>query len=150
MLEKIIKISKEAGEIIYTGFGKKLNLEYKSTDSDFVTNIDKSAEKMIIDFISKEYPTHNILAEESGKKDGSSEYTWVVDPLDGTMNFAHGLPIVSVSIGVMKGNEIVAGAIYDVMNNLMYSTEKGSGAYQNDLKLDVSKNNELGKSLLNY
>ncbi len=148
MLERIIEISKEAGEIIREGFGQKLTFEYKSTDSDFVTNIDKAAEQKIIEFISKEYPKHNILAEESGKKDGSSEYTWVVDPLDGTMNFAHGLPIVSVSIGVMKGKEIVAGAIYDVMNNMMYSSEKGSGAYQNDIKLDVSKNHELDKSLL--
>ena len=63
MLEKIIKISKEAGEIIYNGFGKKLTLEYKSTDSDFVTNIDKSAEKMIIDFISKEYPTNKCIKQ---------------------------------------------------------------------------------------
>ncbi|MEN8192458.1 MAG: inositol monophosphatase family protein [Bacteroidota bacterium] len=148
MLKKIIDISKEAGEIIREGFGKKLTLEFKSTATDFVTNIDKAAEQKIIEFIHKEYPTHNILAEESGKSNGNSDYTWVVDPLDGTMNFAHGLPIFSVSIGVMKKDEIIAGVIYDVMNDVIYSSEKGSGAYQNDRKIAVSDVNQLNKSLL--
>jgi len=148
MLDKIIDISKEAGQIIRDGFGKQLTLEFKSTNTDFVTNIDKASELKIIEFINREYPTHNILAEESGRSDGSSDYTWVVDPLDGTMNFAHGLPIFSVSIGVMKKDEIIAGAIYDVMNDTIYSTEKGSGAYKNNVKINVSDNNDLQKSLL--
>lgn len=148
MIERIIDISKEAGEIIREGFGKKLTLEYKSNVSDFVTNIDNEAENKIINFIKKEYPTHNIIAEESGEARNGSEYTWVVDPLDGTMNFAHGLPIFSVSIAVMKKNEIVFGVIYDVMNNIVYSTEKGSGAYQNGKVIKVSGNMDLEKSLL--
>ena len=102
MLEKIINISKDAGDIIKNGFGTKLEMEYKSNDTDFVTNIDKASEKMIINFIKKEYPSHNIVAEESGNEKRTSDYTWIIDPLDGTMNFAHGLPIFSVSIGVMK------------------------------------------------
>ncbi len=148
MIDKIINISKEAGIIIRDGFKTKLTLEYKSNSSDFVTNIDKAAEKVIVNFIKKEYPTHNILAEESGSESKGSEYTWVIDPLDGTMNFAHGLPIFSVSIGVMKKDEIIAGVIYDVMNNIVFSSEQGSGAFQNGLKIMVSKNPELSKSLL--
>lgn len=148
MIDKIIEISREAGEIIREGFGKKLTLEYKSNVSDFVTNIDKAAESKIIEFIKKEYPTHNIIAEESGDDSKGSKYTWVIDPLDGTMNFAHGLPIFSVSIAVMKNSEIISGVIYDVMNNIFYSAEKGSGAFQNGNKIIVSKNMDLEKSLL--
>lgn len=148
MLDKIIGISKEAGEIIRNGFGKKLTLEYKSNVTDYATNIDKASEEKIIDFIRKEFPTHNILTEESGKSDGSSDYTWVIDPLDGTMNFAHGLPIFSVSIGLMKNDEIILGVIYDVMMDIIYSSEKGSGTFANDIKLNVSNTTELGKSLL--
>ncbi len=148
MLDKIISISKEAGELIREGFGKKLTLEYKTNVTDYVTNIDKASEETIINFIRKEFPTHNILAEESGRSDGNSDYTWVVDPLDGTMNFAHGLPIFSVSIGVMKNDEIVAGVVYDIMTDTVYSSEKGSGAFANDVKLSVSDTTELGRSLL--
>ncbi len=148
MINKIISISKEAGSIIRDGFGSKLDLEYKSNITDFVTNIDKASEKTIIDFIKKEYPTHNILAEESGIEKKNSEYTWVIDPLDGTMNFAHGLPIFSVSIGVMKNKEIIAGVIYDVMNHTVFSSEKGSGAFQNGKNINVSENSEIEKSLL--
>jgi len=148
MINKIITIAEEAGKIIRDGFGKKLELEYKTNISDFVTNVDKTSERKIIDFLKKEYPTHNIFAEESGIQNKGSEYTWVIDPLDGTMNFAHGLPIFSVSIGVVKNSEIIAGVIYDVMNNSLYSAEKGSGAFQNDKKISVSKNSDLEKSLL--
>lgn len=148
MIQNIINISKEAGEIIREGFGKKLEYEFKTNNSDFVTNIDKAAENKIIKFIKKEYPTHNIIAEESGTDNKNSDYTWVIDPLDGTMNFAHGLPIFSVSIGVMKNNEIIAGVIYDVMSDTIYSAEKGSGAFQNDIKIAVSENTDLEKSLL--
>ncbi|MCF6268877.1 MAG: inositol monophosphatase [Melioribacteraceae bacterium] len=148
MIQKIINISKEAGEIIREGFGKKLTLEYKSNITDFVTNIDKEAENKIIEFIKKEYPSHNVLAEESGVDNRNSKYTWVIDPLDGTMNFAHGLPIFCVSIGVMKDSEIIAGVIYDVMNDAIFSAEKGSGAFQNSKKISVSENSDLEKSLL--
>ena len=148
MIEKIIEISKEAGKIIRDGFRTKLTLEYKSNSSDFVTNIDKAAEYKIINFIKKEYPTHSILAEESGTENNGSKFTWVIDPLDGTMNFAHGLPIFSVSIGVMKNKVIIAGVIYDVMNNLIFSSEKGSGAFQNGRRIMVSENSDLTKSLL--
>ena len=73
---------------------------------------------------------------------------WVIDPLDGTTNFAHGLPIFSVSIGVVKNNEIIAGVVYDVMNDKVYSAEKGGGAFRNQTKLHVSNNNKLEESLL--
>jgi myo-inositol-1(or 4)-monophosphatase len=148
MVNDIISISREAGEIVRKGFGTILEIEYKTNVKNLVTHIDKSSEKLIIDFIRKKYPSHNILAEESGEQNNNSEYQWVIDPLDGTTNFAHGLPIFSVSIGLLKGKEIIAGVIYDVMQDIVYSAEKGSGAFADRKQILVSENNKLSHSLL--
>ena len=148
MIKDIIEVAQTAGEIIREGFGKNFQIEYKTNEKNLVTEIDKKSEKEILEFISKKYPSHNILTEESGEHKKDSEYLWVVDPLDGTTNFAHGLPIFSVSIGVMKKNEIVAGVVYDVMQNIVYSAEKGSGAFANGNKINVNSNDNLGLSVL--
>jgi len=148
MIHKTIEIAKEAGEVIREGFGKKFSIEFKTDEANLVTNIDKEAERIILDFIKKEYPSHSIIAEESGRENNSSKYTWVVDPLDGTTNFAHKLPIFAVSIGLQKNNETIIGVIYDVMRNTVYSTEKGSGAYENKKRIKVSENDDLLKSVL--
>lgn len=148
MLNKIIDISKEAGEIIKNGFGKNIKIDFKSGENNLVTEIDKKAEKCIIDFIKKEFPSHSILAEESGQSDGNSDYLWVIDPLDGTTNFAHGLPIFSVSIGLRKNRETICGVIYDIMRNQVYAAELNSGAYCNSDKIMVNENSIIEKSLL--
>lgn len=148
MLDKVIYIAREAGEILRSGFGKNFMIEYKTNVANLVTEFDKKSEKTIIDFIKKEYPAHSVLAEESGMHDSSSEYLWVIDPLDGTTNFAHGLPIFSVSIGVQKNGEMICGVVYDVMRDAMYSAEKGSGSFCNGRKLSVSTNDDLHKSVL--
>ena len=148
MLDKVIYIAREAGEVLRSGFGKNFSIEYKTNVANLVTEYDKKSEKIIIDFINKEFPTHSVLAEESGMHDSSGEYLWVIDPLDGTTNFAHGLPIFSVSIGVQKNGEMICGVIYDVMRDAMYSAEKGSGSFCNRRKLGVSTNDDLHKSVL--
>lgn len=148
MINKVVNIAKEAGEIIRDGFNNSISIEYKSDVTDLVTNIDKAAEKIITDFVSKEYPLHSIIAEESGQIEKSSEYTWVIDPIDGTTNFAHKLPIFSVSIGIQKNGENIIGVIYDVMRDKIYSAEKGCGAFQNQKRINVSSNSDLAKSLL--
>ncbi len=148
MIDKVVQIAKEAGGIIRDGFGKNFSVEYKTNLSNLVTGIDKKSEETIIGFIKKEFPTHSVLAEESGSHEKDSEYLWVIDPLDGTTNFAHGLPIFSVSIGVQKNNEIICGVVYDVMRDAMYSAEIGGGAYCNGQRLQVSTNDDLEKSVL--
>ncbi len=149
MIQDVINISKEAGEIIRKGFGKKFNIEYKTNEINLVTEIDKASEKLITDFVKKKYPAHSILAEESGEyKNKDSEYRWVIDPLDGTTNFAHGLPIFSVSIGVQKNGETLYGVVYDVIQDIIYSAEKGNGSFANSEKLSVSSKDLLGHSLL--
>jgi len=148
MINKVIQISKEAGEIVREGFGKNFSIEYKTNASNLVTEIDKKSEALIIDFIKKEFPGHSVLAEESGEHGSSSEYLWVIDPLDGTTNFAHGLPMFAVSIGMQKNGETICGVVYDVMRDEIYSTEKGSGSFRNGMKLNVSSNDDLRKSVL--
>lgn len=148
MIKDIWEIASLAGEIIREGFGKNFQIEYKTNEKNLVTEIDKKSEQAIINFISKKYPTHNILTEESGEHKKDSDYLWVIDPLDGTTNFAHGLPIFAVSIGVMKKDEIIAGVVYDVMRNIFYSAEKGSGAYANESQIQVSNNDKLGLGVL--
>jgi myo-inositol-1(or 4)-monophosphatase len=148
MIDDLIQISKEAGEIVRDGFNKSLKVEYKSNESDLVTNIDKASEKLISDFIKKKYPSHGILAEEGGSIKNGSEYVWVIDPLDGTVNFAHGLPIFSISIGLQKNGKTVAGVVYDIGMNVLYSAEAGGGAYADGEKLKVSENSNLRYSLL--
>lgn len=148
MLNKIIEIAKEAGEVAKEGFHSKLEIGYKSNNSDLVTEYDKKVESMIINFIRKEFPSHSILAEESGKSQNLSEFRWVIDPIDGTTNFAHGLPIFSVSIGVQKNGQTIYGVVNDVMMNTIYSAEFGSGSFRNNEKINVSSNADLEQSLL--
>jgi myo-inositol-1(or 4)-monophosphatase len=148
MLNKIIEIAKEAGHIIREGFGQTLDIEFKTNESNLVTQIDKASEKRIIDYVNKEFPTHRILAEESGESKNTSEYLWVIDPLDGTTNFAHGFPIFSVSIGVQRNGLTIAGVVYDVMKDIVYSAESGSGAYANNKRINVSTNAKLQRALL--
>ena len=148
MIQNVINIAKEAGEIVREGFGKKLKIEYKSNETNLVTEIDKASEKFITDFIKKTYPKHDILAEESGEMKSGSEYLWVVDPLDGTTNFAHGLPIFSVSIGLQKKGKTILGVVYDVMQDITYFAEEGNGAYANSERLKVSLNDKINHSVL--
>jgi myo-inositol-1(or 4)-monophosphatase len=148
MIQDIINISHEAGEIVREGFGKNFGIEYKTNEANLVTDIDKASEKHIKEFIQKKYPSHSILAEEGGETKNELEYLWVVDPIDGTTNFAHGLPIFSISIGLQKRGKAIAGVVYDVMQDITYSAELGSGSFANSQRINVSKNDNLAHSVL--
>ncbi|MBX2977102.1 MAG: inositol monophosphatase [Ignavibacteriaceae bacterium] len=147
MLDDIKYIAKEAGKIIRDGFGKNFSYEYKTNTSNIVTEIDKKSEDLIKEFIFNNYSTHSILAEESGETNNNSEYVWIIDPLDGTTNFAHGLPIFSVSIGVQLNNKTIAGVVYDVMFDNLYSAELNCGSFCNDVKMRVSNQDKIPLSL---
>ncbi len=148
MIEDIKHIATEAGSLIRDAFGTKFKIEFKTNESNLVTEIDKASEKLITDFVKKKFPSHGVLAEEGASFNMDSEYLWVIDPIDGTTNFAHGLPIFSVSIGVRKNSNTIAGVVYDVMNDIMYASELGGGSYAGSEKLSVSKNDKLSRSLL--
>lgn len=148
MLQDLIYISKEAGDYIRSRFNSNFRTKFKTNESDLVTEIDKASEKMILNFIKKKYPDHGIIAEEGGSTKSKSEYNWVIDPLDGTVNFAHGFPVFAVSIGLQKNNETIAGVVYDIMRNVLYSAESGKGSYEDGNKISVNVNSNLNHSLL--
>jgi myo-inositol-1(or 4)-monophosphatase len=148
MIDDIIQISKEAGDLIRNAFGKSHSIEFKTNELNLVTETDKASEKLITEFIKKKYPSHGILAEEGSEANKSAEYLWVIDPLDGTTNFAHGLPIFAVSIGVQKNDQTIAGVVYDVMRDVIFSAEKNNGSFENGKRINVSKNSTLGHSVL--
>src|SRR6185295_10719600 len=118
------------------GYGNVRHIQQKGA-IDLVTEFDKRSEEVVILAIQKEFPEHAILAEESGHHKTISEYQWVIDPLDGTTNFAHGIPIFSVSIGLLRNNSPVAGVVYDPFRNEMFSAESGQGATLNNRPVQV-------------
>jgi myo-inositol-1(or 4)-monophosphatase len=148
MINDLINISKEAGQLIKDKFGQNLDIEFKTNELNLVTEADKTSEKLITDLIKKKYPSHGILAEEGSEHNTSAEYLWVIDPLDGTTNFAHGLPIFSVSIGLQKNGKTIAGIVYDINQNIIYAAELGAGATANEKKIEVSSNSNLAHSML--
>ena len=139
-----IKTAKEAGEILLKYFHKALKVKQKGAKGNIVTNADLAAEKYIINAIRKKYPTHSILSEEMGeKKIGESEYKWIIDPLDGTRNFASDIPFFSVLIALTKKEKIILGVIYDPIHDELFYAEKGKGAYLNNKKIRVSREKSL-------
>jgi myo-inositol-1(or 4)-monophosphatase len=119
--------------------------------NDFVTEVDKSAEQAIIEILHRAYPDHAILAEESGATAGTageSEYTWIIDPLDGTTNFIHGFPQYAVSIGLRHKGVLVQGVVYDPTNNELFTASRGRGAFLNERRIRVSKRIRLNEALI--
>ncbi|MDP1852927.1 MAG: inositol monophosphatase family protein [Candidatus Omnitrophota bacterium] len=146
-LKIAILAAKEAGKIHKKYFNTKFKVKTKSSSFDLVTAADIEAEKTAVSVIKKYFPDHNFLAEENKYKKTASEYMWVIDPLDGTNNFYSGLPIFCSSIAILKNNEPIVGAIYDVTRDELFYAEKGKGAYLNGKKIHVSRISDLKQSL---
>jgi myo-inositol-1(or 4)-monophosphatase len=136
-----------AGEILQAGFGQKNHVDYKSL-IDLVTEMDRRAEEAILSEIRTRFPGHHILAEESGVTEGDQEHVWYVDPLDGTVNYAHQIPIFSVSLAYAYRGELQMGVVYAPLLNEFFSAEKGKGAWLNGQRLHVSTTPDLDHSLL--
>ncbi len=115
---------------------------------DYVTDVDRTAEKIIIDTILQAYPQHSILAEESGELTQADDTQWIIDPLDGTTNFIHGFPHYAVSIGVRQGRKIEHGVIYDPVRNDLFTASRGQGAQLNNRRMRVSQQNNMDHALL--
>lgn len=127
---------------------KKFTISNKEGVNNLVTEADHAAEKAIIETIKKEFPDHFILGEESGEMASDSEYKWIIDPLDGTVNFAHGIPLCAVSIGIEKAGEMIMGCVYAPFINELYYAAKGEGASLNNKKITVSEETDVLKSCL--
>lgn len=148
MLDLAIRAAREAGAIIQEFAANRFDIIHKGR-INLVTEADLASEKHIKELITAHYPTHQILAEESGiSNHQNADYCWIIDPLDGTTNFAHGLPCYAVSIGVEHKGEIIAGVIYDPTRDEMFAAERGAGATLNGQKIAVSTITELEKALL--
>lgn len=149
MIQLAIEAALETGKYLKESVGKVLEVESKyGQETNLVTQIDKNAEEIIINKIRKKYPDHDFLAEESGSHNKQSEYRWVIDPLDGTLNFTHGIPLFSVSIAVEKQGEIVAGVVYEPNLDELFTAEKGKGAFLNKKPIRVSKVDSLIESMM--
>ena len=149
-LNIMIKAAEKASKPLIRDFGEveKLQVSVKGP-SDFVTNTDKKVEKILIEELNKSKKNYSILSEEIGKIENSDkDNLWIIDPIDGTTNFLHGIPHFAISIALMNKNEIISGLIYDPIKNEMFYAEKDNGAYLNNRRIRVSNKKKLMNAYL--
>lgn len=146
-LQIAVEAAREAGKIQLERLGKAHQIEWKG-EIDLVTEVDKACEKLIVEKLQKAYPDHDFLAEEGGGTRRHSDYKWIIDPLDGTINYAHGYPLFCTSIALEHKGQIIAGVVYEPNRDEMFTAEMGGGSFLNGKKIQVSKVSELIQSLL--
>ena len=139
--------ARQAGKILLSGFEQDIQIDHKS-EIDLVTEMDHRSEEFLLDVIRRRYPDDRIIAEESGVIQGNNGCVWHIDPLDGTVNYAHGIPFFAVSLGYVEEGQITLGVVFDPVRDECYTAQLAQGAYLNGKRLQVSDANELIKSLL--
>ena len=145
----MIKVCRRAAKILIRDFGEIENLQVSlKGPGDFVTASDKKVEKIIIEELQKARPTYSILSEEAGKINNDESFKWIIDPIDGTANFLHGIPHFAISIGLEHDGEIICGIIYDPIKDEMFIAEKGNGAYVNNKRMRVSSRSKLENCII--
>jgi len=140
-------LAKEAGEILLANLGRAKEATRKG-EIDLVTEADLASQRLIVGAIQERYPDHAILSEEAPCMEGKSEFTWLIDPLDGTINYFHGYPVFAISIALKEGGEITLGAVYDPLRDEFFYAQRGEGATLNDKRIRVSTTSGLIFSLL--
>ena len=145
----IVKACRKAAKVLIRDFGEveKLQVSLKGP-GDFVTLSDKRVEKILIDELQKARPNYSILSEETGEIKNDKEFKWIIDPIDGTSNFLHGIPHFGISIGLEHMEEIVCGIIFDPIKDEMFTAEKGNGSYVNNHRMRVSSRSKLKDCLI--
>lgn len=146
-LSDIERLARGAGAILRDGYNKEHQVSYKGV-IDLVTEIDHASESFLIKEIQSRFPDSHIVAEESGETPGSNEGIWYIDPLDGTVNYAHHIPLFCVSIAFAYDGNVKLGAVYDPLRDEMFTAERGKGAFLNGKPIHASTTTELQKSLL--
>jgi len=148
-LTTAVKAARRAGQII-TRASQDVDLLKVSSkrQNDFVTEVDRAAEDAIVGILREAYPDHAILAEESGESGPESEYRWIIDPLNGTTNFIHGMPQYAVSIALEHRGQMQSAVVFDPVRNEMFTASRGRGAFLNDRRIRVSRRAKLGEALL--
>tara|TARA_B100000003_G_scaffold168336_1_gene155122 strand:- start:1823 stop:2533 length:711 start_codon:yes stop_codon:yes gene_type:complete len=145
----MIKASEKASKVLIRDFGEIEKLQVsKKGQNDFVTNADLKVEKIIIEELIKARPNYSIISEENGTQiNKDKNNTWIIDPIDGTINFLHGVPHFAISIALKSKNEIISGLVFDPIKNEMFFAEKNNGAFFNNQRIRVSKKNRLNDCL---
>lgn len=146
-LEQIIGWAREAGAILRSGFRQNIQVHHKGP-KDLVTEMDHKSEALLLKHIRTSFPEHAIFSEESGRLEGDSASQWYVDPLDGTVNYAHGIPVFNVSIAYARGGELRLGVVYDPIADEMYAAEAGKGATLNGKAIHVTAVDQMINALL--
>jgi myo-inositol-1(or 4)-monophosphatase len=144
---QMAEIAREAGRLLMEFFHRRVKIEYKG-DADLVTEADRTSEKLILERIRKQWPSHEVIGEEGAHVETGGDYRWYVDPLDGTTNFAHGFPVFCVSLGLAFQGTRAAAVVYDPTRDEMFAAERGKGAVRNGAKIEVSKTPVLKQSLV--
>jgi myo-inositol-1(or 4)-monophosphatase len=144
----LLEAAHEAGDIIRSYFQGSFQVDNKEGINNLVTEVDKHSEKRVIEIIKSYYPGHSIISEEVGELMQDSPYQWIIDPIDGTVNFAHGIPICCVSIALKHNDDLLLGAVYNPMMNEFFFAEKGKGAFLNDKPISVSQKSDFAKACL--
>jgi myo-inositol-1(or 4)-monophosphatase len=147
ILPQLEEFAREAGAVLRAGFGKDHQVDRKGR-IDLVTEMDRRAENLLISQIQSSFPGHTILTEETGELQGLTGHTWYIDPLDGTTNYAHNMPIFAVSIAYARAGKVELGVVYDPMRDECFSAERGAGARLNGQPIQVGASQGLLQSLL--
>lgn len=146
-LQDLETIARQAGEILRLGFGRGNHVQHKG-EIDLVTEVDHQSEEFILRELKTRFPDHYIMAEESGASAGDQEHTWYVDPLDGTVNYAHQIPVFSVTLAYARRGEILLGVVYAPLLEEMFTAQAGQGSWLNGERLRVDPENDLNECLL--
>jgi len=146
-LAAAVQIAREAGAVLMAKFDRRIAIESKG-EYDLVTEADRASERLIVERLTVQFPSHAIVAEEGGGHESASGFRWYVDPLDGTTNFAHGFPCFNVTMALESAGELIAGVIFDPVRDEMFTAERGGGAFLNDKKIHVSDAAALANSLV--
>ena len=150
LINVMVKAARRAGRSLKRDLGEIENLQVSMKGpANFVSAADKRAEEMLYDDLAKARPGYGFLGEEGGAREGTDKsHTWIVDPLDGTTNFLHGIPQFAISIGLLREDTLIAGVIYNPANDELYVAERGKGAFLNDQRLRVAGRKQLNESVI--
>ena len=148
-LEVCESAARRAGELVLNRFRTDVEVSFKGR-ANVVTDADLASERLILDYVRDEYPDFGVLSEESDPVPGSSPYTWVVDPIDGTRNFAEGIPHFCIVVAIANGEQVVAGVTYDPVRDELFSAQQGSGAYLDGQRIHISDRQNIDEAILGF
>lgn len=146
-VETAIEAAKLGGDVLRQNYGQNVKVEYKG-ETNLVTEVDKRSETLIVDLLTSRFPNHSMLAEEGTHAERGPEFRWVIDPLDGTTNYAHDYPFFCVSIALEQNGKVIVGVVYHPLFEELFVAERGGGAYLNGKRIQVSSVDRLRRSLL--